>query len=135
LDADVHGDRPNGESLTERSSCGESSQGEETQGDGAPCKRSLVYSGSYNRGHEFIAIVTEYDFKTGVATIEQRNKFVVGDEIEVVRASGPNFRQVVRVLTDTDGNAVHEAPHPQQQLRIQLDKEVSAFDMLRMKRV
>jgi putative protease len=95
---------------------------------------SQVYSGSYSRGYDFIAVVTDYDSNTGIATIEQRNKFVVGDEIEVVCASGNNFRQTVDMITDDEGNAVREAPHAQQKLNIKLNQLVSARDMLRRKR-
>ena len=93
-----------------------------------------VYTGSYRRGCDFIAVVIDYNRETGFALIEQRNKFVVGDEIEVVRAVGFNFRQKVDILVDSEGNAVREAPHPQQQLRIKLLQPVSALDMIRRKR-
>jgi collagenase-like PrtC family protease len=90
-----------------------------------------VYHGGYIRGCDFIAMVTGYDPATGIAVIEQRNKFVVGDEIEIVRASGGNFRQTVGFLTDTKGNLLQEAPHPQQRLKIKLEQPVNELDMLR----
>jgi len=91
-----------------------------------------VYEGTYNRGYDFIAIVTDYNKNTGIATIEQRNKFVVGDKIEVVRASASNFFQAVEMLTDANGEAVREAPHPQQRLKIKLDQPVEVLDILRI---
>ena len=95
---------------------------------------SQVYSGTYNRGYDFIAIVTDYNQNTGIATIEQRNKFVVGDEIEVVRARASNFSQTVELLTDADGKAILEAPHPQQRLKMKLEQPAEAFDMLRARK-
>ena len=76
-------------------------------------------------------MVTGYEPSTGFAFIEQRNKFVVGEEIEIVRSSGLNFLQTVYMLTDIEGNSILEAPHPQQQLKIKLDQPVSAFDIIR----
>ncbi|MCL2698833.1 MAG: U32 family peptidase [Defluviitaleaceae bacterium] len=95
---------------------------------------SAVYSGAYNRGYDFIATVTGYDPETAFARIEQRNKFSVGDEIEIVRAGRPNFLQTADILTDADGNAVTDAPHPQQRLRIKVEQPVNEFDMIRKRR-
>jgi len=105
-----------------------------SRGDNPQSAEAQVYSGSYSRGYDFIAVVMDYDPDTGIAIIEQRNKFVIGDEIEIVRASGANFRQIVEMLTDIEDNAVQEAPHPQQNLKLKLARPVRALDMIRRKR-
>lgn len=99
---------------------------------GKPNENEQVYtSNSYVRTYDFIGLVLDYDKESSLATIEQRNKFVVGDEIEFMRANGENFKQTVTELYDDEGTAVTQAPHPQQILKIKVDKEVSAFDMMR----
>ena len=97
-----------------------------------PNEDSQVYtSNSYVRTYDFIGIVKEYNKETGFATIEQRNKFVVGEEIEFLTTKGQNFSQIVTEMYDLDGNRLEEAPHPQQIIKLKVDKEVSPFDMMR----
>ena len=86
---------------------------------------------SYERSHEFLAIVRDFDTETGLAVIEQRGKFIVGERLEFFCAGGKTFSQSVAGLWDMDGNAVTEAPHPMQLLRIRTNKPVAAFDFLR----
>lgn len=99
---------------------------------GKPDQNEQVYtSNSYIRTYDFIGMVKEYDSENNMAVIEQRNKFVVGEEIEFMRANGESFKQVVKELYDEEGNMVTEAPHPQQILKIKVDKAVAPFDMMR----
>lgn len=86
---------------------------------------------SYIRTHDFVAIVESYDSKGGYANIEQRNKFVVGDEVEIFKIKGENFKQVIKEMYDEKGNIITEAPHPKQKIRLKLDKAVSQYDMIR----
>ncbi|MPN53788.1 hypothetical protein SDC9_201454 [bioreactor metagenome] len=69
--------------------------------------------------------------ETGIAIVEQRNKFSVGDTIEVMPAKGNAFTMKVSKMWDEKGNAVESAPHPQQILQILFEKPVKKFDMLR----
>jgi len=86
---------------------------------------------SYIRTHDFVAVVENYDEKTGFADIEQRNKFVVGDEVEVFRATGANYKQIIDEIYDEKGNKITEAPHPKQKIRLKLDSPVTKYDMIR----
>ncbi len=97
-----------------------------------PKEDAQVYtSNSYVRTYDFIGLVKEYDKQTGFAIIEQRNKFVVGEEIEFLTTKGRNFSQKVVEMYDMDGNKLEEAPHPQQIIRLKVDNPVSPFDMMR----
>ena len=97
-----------------------------------PTEDAQVYtSNSYVRIYDFAGMVKEYDDTTGFAIIEQRNKFVCGEEVEFLTANGENFTQKIVEMYDIDGNKVEEAPHPQQLLKIKVDKPVKPFDMMR----
>ncbi|WP_250278136.1 peptidase U32 family protein [[Clostridium] colinum] len=97
-----------------------------------PKEDAQVYtSNSYVRTYDFIGIVKEYDNETGFAIIEQRNKFVVGEEIEFLTTKGKNFSQKVEEMYDMDGNRLEEAPHPQQIIKLKVNNPVSVFDMMR----
>lgn len=86
---------------------------------------------AYTREYSFIGMVKDYDSKTCMATVEQRNKMVVGDEIEVFGPGQDFFRQKLTVLQNEDGEPVDSAPHPQQILRIKMNQPVAEKFILR----
>lgn len=76
-------------------------------------------------------MIKDYEPETGFAIVEQRNKMVIGDKIEVF---GPNFdffEQEIKEMYDDEGNAIDSAPHPQQILKIKMDKPVKSSFMIR----
>lgn len=101
---------------------------------GKPTGREQVYeSSSYIREYAFVGLVTAYDPKTGIATIEQRNRFVEGDELEVVNPRGPFFIQTARSMRNGDGEPITAAPHPQMTVFMPMDALVEPYAMLRRK--
>lgn len=79
----------------------------------------------------FIGQVLAYDPDTGIATIEQRNKFEVGDQIEFY---GPGFRhhiQRVEWMENEEGERIDSCPHPQMILRMPVVKPVKRYDLIR----
>ena len=99
---------------------------------GKPGKNEQIYTtSSYIRTYDFIGMVKEYDPETGYAIIEQRNKFVKGDEVEFMLQDGKAFKQIIKEILTLDGESVSEAPHPQQLLKIRTDQPVKPFDMMR----
>ena len=88
----------------------------------------------YTRDYSFIGMVKSYDEKTGMAVVEQRNKMVVGDEIEVFGPGINYFTQQLTVLQNEDGEPVESAPHPQQILRIRMEQPVGENYILRKKK-
>ena len=98
-----------------------------------PDGNEQVYTNnSYIRDYDFIGMVEEdYDESTGCAVVMQRNKFEVGDEIEVMPAKGESWKMTVTKMWNEDGEEVMSAPHPQQLLKVKFDKPVKKHDMLR----
>lgn len=86
---------------------------------GKPNETDQNYESSqYIREYEFTGLVKDYDEKTQLATVEQRNKMSLGDKIEL---SGPGiepFVQTLEYMTDEDGIMLESAPHAQQILKI-----------------
>lgn len=76
------------------------------------------YSSDYIRDYSFVGLVREHDEKTGLTTVEQRNKFSVGDTVEIFGPHTPYYEEIIEEMYDEEGNAVMSAPHPQQILRI-----------------
>ena len=63
--------------------------------------------------------------------MEQKNKFCVGDEIEVMQPDGSNRKVRVRAIYDEQGQAMESAPHPRQELHLDLGMQPNRYDILR----
>lgn len=99
---------------------------------GKPSDKDQIYTtSSYIRTYDFIGMVLDYDADTGFATIEQRNKFVVGDKVEFLRHSGEVFEMTIEEMYNHDGERITEAPHPQQIVKLKVSAPVESFDMMR----
>ena len=100
---------------------------------GKPDHESQIYdSNTYVKEYTYLGIVGEQD-EQGRYAIEQRNKFSVGEEIEVMKPDGDNIAVTVKGIWDEEGNLMESAPHPKQKLWIDLGVEMDEFDILRRK--
>ena len=96
-----------------------------------PDENTQIYdSNTYVKEYTYLGIV---DIEDGKYTIEQRNKFSVGETIEVMKPDGRNIEVAVKGITDENGNAMESAPHPKQKLFIDLGIELDKYDILRRK--
>jgi len=97
-------------------------------------KDDQVYgTSSYIRDYDFVGLVKDYDPKTGIATVEQRNRMFVGDEIEVVNPKGDYFKQTIKEMKNEEGESIEVAPHPQMTVYMPMDREVFKYTILRRK--
>lgn len=85
----------------------------------------------YCRDYDFVGVVKAYQPDQGQAVIEQRNKFSVGEVLEITGPETPPFTQQVTGMTDEGGNLLEAAPHAQQVIIIPVDRPVAPLDMLR----
>ena len=100
---------------------------------GKPDETTQIYdSNTYVKEYTYLGIVGSVD-EHGRYRIEQRNKFSVGEEIEVMKPNGENRSVTVRAIVDEEGNAMESAPHPQQVLFIDLGEPLECYDILRRK--
>ena len=98
---------------------------------GKPDHTTQIYDNStYVKEYTYLGIVGERN-EDGFYRIEQRNKFSVGEEIEVMKPDGTNITVTVCSIRDKDGNEVDSAPHPKQVLYIDLGQPLAKFDILR----
>ena len=65
--------------------------------------------------------------------LTQRNKFSVGDMVEIMKPNGENHGARVLSIEDELGEPVESAPHPKQVLWVKLEKEAACGDVLRMR--
>ena len=100
---------------------------------GKPDENTQIYdNNTYINEYTYLGIVEGTD-EAGRAKIEQRNKFCVGDEIEIVKPDGSNVPVTVKGLYTEDGEAVESAPHPKQVLFVELSATPKQYDLLRIK--
>ena len=100
-----------------------------------PGADAQVYTdSSYIRDYDLIGIVEDYDEKTGIAKISQRNKFSVGEEIEVMQPMKPFYKMTVGGMEDGEHNEIQSAPHAAQTVYMHLDYPVADGAMLRRKK-
>lgn len=93
----------------------------------------LYTSNTYIQDYTIVGVVTDYDKETGIATIEQRNRFFKGDEIEIIRPFNSSITFIADYMTDGEGNEIDVAPHPQMTVKLKPSEEVGAFAILRKK--
>ena len=100
---------------------------------GKPSDEAQIYdNNTYVKEYTYLGIVGEQN-EEGLYRIEQRNKFSVGESIEVMRPDGANITVTVQRIVDEEGNDMESAPHPKQVLYIDLGQPLAMYDILRRK--
>lgn len=100
---------------------------------GKPDHQAQIYdSSTYIKEYTYLGIVGDRD-ERGYVEIEQRNKFSLGETIEVMKPDGENSEVKVLDIRDEEGNAMESAPHPKQKLWIRLSLCPERYDILRRK--
>ncbi len=98
-------------------------------------ERTENFDDSQSEGtHKFIAKVLSYDNEKKCAVVEMRNRFAVGDQLEVLSPSS-SFNKIIKVesMTDDAGNNVTDAKIVQQHLKIFTEVSLNRGDILRKK--
>ncbi len=100
---------------------------------GKPDESSQIYdNNTYQKGYTYLGIVGDVDAENYIH-LEQRNKFSVGEMIEIMKPDGENLAVRVEAILNEEGETMESAPHPQQKLRVRLSGKADACDILRRK--
>jgi len=100
---------------------------------GKPSEESQIYdNNTYNIGYTYLGIAGATNSE-GFFEIEQRNKFSVGETIEIMKPNGDNIEVKVLGIKDENGADMESCPHPKQKLFIKLSVTPDEFDILRRK--
>lgn len=100
---------------------------------GKPTHEAQIYdSNTYVTEYTYLGIV-EGVTHDGCGIITQRNKFSVGEEIEIMKPDGRNVVATVKGLRNEDGEEVESCPHPKQRIFVDLGIVLEEFDLLRRK--
>jgi len=97
--------------------------------DGQPTE---IYDTSKpKRSSNFLGIVRDFDADKNLATIEQRGKFEIGQDVEFFQPHGKTFAQKISAMFDEDGQEISAAPHAQQIVKIPVEKPLEIFSLMR----
>ena len=98
---------------------------------GKPGSDSQIYDNStYHKNYTYLGTVQERD-SSDRARIEQKNKFSVGETIEVMKPSGENLLVSVKGIYDEEGRSQESAPHARQIVWVDLGITPEPWDILR----
>lgn len=102
--------------------------------DKFPTKDEQYYQGRQEiSNQDFLGIVLDYDKKSQMVTLSQRNYFKKGDVVEIFGPNIETFSFEVPELYDLDGNVMDVARHPKEIIKFKLDREVFESDIMRVK--
>ncbi len=100
---------------------------------GKPTEEDQIYDNStYVTNYIYLGTSEGCD-ENGYTLISQKNKFSVGETIEIMKPDGSNPRVTVRAIYDDGGSPMGSAPHPQQKLHVDLGMKAEKYDILRKK--
>lgn len=98
---------------------------------GKPSEEAQVYdANTYIQEYIYLGMVESVN--GNVVNIEQKNKFMVGDEIEIMKPDGSNVFVNVLSIKDEEGNEMESCPHSKQNLFITLSSPAEKYDILRV---
>ncbi|MEK4270161.1 MULTISPECIES: peptidase U32 family protein [Bacillus] len=81
--------------------------------------------------YDFVGLVLDYDEETKMVTLQQRNFFKTGDEVEFFGPEIENFTTKIETIWDEKGNVLDAARHPLQIVKFKVDKKIYPSNMMR----
>ncbi|MEH7384012.1 U32 family peptidase [Bacillus sp. JJ1521] len=100
--------------------------------EGVPGVNEQMYgTHSKKTTYDFAGLVLDYEKESGIVTLQQRNYFKKGDQVEFFGPEIDNFTQTVEAIWDKDGIEIDAAKHPLQIVSFKVDKPVYPNNMMR----
>ncbi|KJE31044.1 peptidase U32 family protein [Bacillus licheniformis] len=81
--------------------------------------------------YDFVGLVLDYDEETKMVTLQQRNFFKSGDEVEFFGPEIENFTCKIDTIWDEKGNVLDAARHPLQIVKFRVDNKIYPSNMMR----
>ncbi len=82
---------------------------------------------------DFLGLVLDYDDKTNYATIEVRNYFKKGDEVQFIGPNIETFNYKINKIYNDQDEIIDVCRHPKSIIKIKVSKKLNKFDMMRVK--
>lgn len=93
-----------------------------------------IYDNStYVNEYIYLGIIEEISSDSGLVRIEQKNKFSVGDSIEIMKPDGRNAAVKVEAMYDESREPIDSCPHARQTVWVKLSQAAEQHEVLRMR--
>ena len=100
---------------------------------GKPGTDSQIYdSNTYINEYTYWGIIESID-ENGLAHFMQRNKFSVGDTIEIMKPDGRNVDVKVEAMYTEEGEEADSCPHAQERMKINVSGKADVYDIMRVR--
>ncbi len=99
---------------------------------GKPSDAQIYDNSTYNKEYTYLGSILGRN-ADGLFGLTQKNKFSVGEEIEIMKPDGRNIPVTVKRIMDAEGADMESCPHPKQQIYVDLGEELEDYDILRRK--
>ena len=97
-----------------------------------PKHEGIIYkTNNHVREYDVVAIVHEYDEETQIATCKQRNKFSMGEKVEILSSNSDGGEFVVEEIYDLEGNKLESCPHPGMMCKVKIPYKVEKNSFIR----
>jgi len=99
---------------------------------GKPAGNEQRYdSTKYIQSYDFTGLVLDYNTENQIATIEQKNRMFVGEEVEIFGPDDDYFSQRIEKMWDDKNEEIEVAPHSEQIIQIKTVKPVQPWYIVR----
>ncbi|MBE6903963.1 MAG: U32 family peptidase [Ruminococcaceae bacterium] len=101
---------------------------------GNSIQNQVYASSSYIRECDLIALVEKYEPENNTVLCYHRNRFKVGEELEILEPGGEVTKFILEKMTDKYGNILEEALHPEMELHVQTPKPILPHSIIRRRK-
>lgn len=99
---------------------------------GKPKHEDQIYDhNTYEKAYTYLGTIS--GSRDGLYELEQKNKFSVGETVEIIKPNGATIETVVKRILDEEGNEMESCPHPQQIIYVDFGTELDIYDIIRRK--
>ena len=99
---------------------------------GKPTHEDQIYDhNTYEKAYSYLGTISGE--KEGLYELEQKNKFSVGEAVEIIKPNGETIETIVRRIKDADGAEMESCPHPQQMIYVDFGTALNIYDIIRRK--
>lgn len=99
---------------------------------GKPERQDQIYDhNTYEKAYTYLGTISGE--RNGLYELEQKNKFTLGEKIEIIKPNGDTIEAVVQKIKDSDDNEMESCPHPLQMIYVDFGVKLDMYDIVRRK--
>ncbi len=97
-----------------------------------PTHEDQIYDhNTYEKAYTYLGTVSGE--RDGYYQLEQKNKFSLGETVEIIKPEGDTIMAQVKTILDEEGNGMESCPHPRQMIYVDFGVKLNPYDIVRRK--